>query len=696
MSLTPGKKKDEQENEAFAYEKVPEKASDSDREGTSAEKVPEKAGSVNGPDPLGAPIVTSYQTELAVPGEGVHLEWKNLNYKIQVGEETEKTVLNNISGKVKPGRLVAIMGPSGAGKSSLLNCLAGRLSYASNSKLTGEILVNGRPLQMKMEDISAYVMQEESMFVFNTVEETLEFRKNLEEHMFASEEEAQAAVDRALDNLALQHIKDTIIGNTTQRGVSGGEKKRVNIALDIFNDPPLLFLDEPTTGLDSFQAQNVMEILHQLAQKGRTVIASIHQPRSSIFPLLDDVILLSQGSCIYAGPAGDTVLKYFGEMGYENPANFNPSDYFLDLISVDLRTPELEKSSKDRHERMRNAYITHYENQSSIIEHDLKELKHVESIRTQAGFFKSFWLLCKRSWLDRIRDKEIMAQKMTMPIIFGAIFGAIYWQMPFTYDSIGDRIGILFFMAMVNAFGSTISTATVIPAQLAVVSRERKAGLYSLLAYHLSVVAVAIPYDILLNLTNPLIVLAMSNLRHGWDHWMIFTISIMLESFVSVSFGFLLSTWLPTPGSAAEIAPLWVIVFLMFSGYFLNEANIPGWLSWLKYISFVRYTFQALCVNEFKDACFEDNCEAGNQVLRDLDFEDVEIAQNLIYLALFVIVFNVIGYLILAYRGQKYMEIEKADEHSEEEAQNSWFSGYVPVGTFCSPQEPTHETLLGN
>ena len=137
------------------------------------------------------------------------------------------------------------------------------------------------------------------------------------------------------------------MGNALVRGISGGEKKRLNIATELVTDPSLVFLDEPTTGLDSFSAQSIMQTLLKMAQNARTVIATIHQPRSSIYQMFDMLMLLSEGRTMYFGHAAEAV-SYFEHLGYFCPPEFNPSDFFLDFLSLDQRSPNLEKTSRER------------------------------------------------------------------------------------------------------------------------------------------------------------------------------------------------------------------------------------------------------------------------------------------------------------------------------------------------------------
>ena len=174
----------------------------------------------------------------------IALEWVNIGYCIKTKTE-EKTIIHPMSGRVDPGEMLAIMGTSGAGKSTLLDILAGRLI---SKNLTGHILTNDMPVNYStFRKQSGYVMQSDALFPLLTVKETLHYAAHLgiQGKTYA---EREAAANSTMKLLGLEHVQDTIIGDNLTRGLSGGEKRRVSIAVDIIHEPPVIFLDEPTSG----------------------------------------------------------------------------------------------------------------------------------------------------------------------------------------------------------------------------------------------------------------------------------------------------------------------------------------------------------------------------------------------------------------------------------------------------------------
>ncbi|EWM22207.1 abc transporter g family member 7 [Nannochloropsis gaditana] len=251
------------------------------------------------------------------PIKPVGLSWRGVSLSIPLkGKKNKgktKEILHQVSGTAPAGRVTAIMGPTGSGKSSLLNALAGRVSFIKGATLEGELSVNGMPVEYGVvRRLCAYVVQDDVLYSFLTVQETLTLATHFYLPSALSEQEKATYVRDVINALGLAKARNTIIGDGQVRGVSGGERKRVSVGVELISNPSLLFLDEPTSGLDSFQAQSVMSAMGSLAQSGRTVVAAIHQPRSSIFDLLDMLVLVSEGRIIYAGSRRGLILRLPG------------------------------------------------------------------------------------------------------------------------------------------------------------------------------------------------------------------------------------------------------------------------------------------------------------------------------------------------------------------------------------------------
>ena len=266
---------------------------------------------------------------------------KNFAFKSQTDV---KPIVQSAIGVCSPRTLTAIMGPSGSGKTSLLDIISLRRKIGPDDSsrkrgsqgTKGRVTVNGRDATHfpRIHHLMAVVPQQDHLHEYLTVEETLEFMSAMVLPERASECDRRARVQEIVDQLDLGHILHSRVGGDVMRGVSGGERKRLSIALQLFKPVSCLILDEPTTGLDSEMALRLVEMLRGLANEGRTIIATIHQPSEPCFQLFDRLILLSGGYTILSGPRTD-MLRFLREIDRGVPSGWNPAEWFLQLVDFE-------------------------------------------------------------------------------------------------------------------------------------------------------------------------------------------------------------------------------------------------------------------------------------------------------------------------------------------------------------------------
>ncbi|CAI6335956.1 unnamed protein product [Periconia digitata] len=253
------------------------------------------------------------------------LAFENVSYNLN-----GKQILSGISGTVHPGELMAIMGASGAGKTTFLDILARKNKVGVHG---GDFYLNGeKVLDTEFRSVIGFVDQDDTMLPTLTVHETILDSALLRLPREMSRASKEQRVEDVEKQLGIYHIRHQKIGSEESgRGISGGEKRRVGIACELVTSPSILFLDEPTSGLDAFNAFNVVECLvHLVKNYNRTVIFTIHQPRSNIVALFDQLVLLAKGRTVYSGPF-ESCQAYFDNIGYTCPPGFNIADYLVDL-----------------------------------------------------------------------------------------------------------------------------------------------------------------------------------------------------------------------------------------------------------------------------------------------------------------------------------------------------------------------------
>lgn len=281
-------------------------------------------------------LADSHDSEDSSKVVGAHkpavLAFNQLSYTAPTG----KTVLSDVCGTAQPGQLLAIIGASGAGKSTLLDILAKKSKRGS---VQGTVTVNGRQVSsQRYRRIAGFVDQEDNLMGTLTVYETVLYSALLRLPRDMALESKKLRVLETLHELGILGIKDSRIGESGKRSISGGEKRRVSIACELVTSPAILLLDEPTSGLDAFNAKNVVECLSVLAKTyNRTIVFTIHQPRSNIVSLFDQLLLLASGQVVYAGQY-DRCQAYFDGIGHPCPPGYNIADFLIDLTMQDEST----------------------------------------------------------------------------------------------------------------------------------------------------------------------------------------------------------------------------------------------------------------------------------------------------------------------------------------------------------------------
>ena len=554
---------------------------------------------------------TMDEGSLGIEKQPIDLSWRNLTFGYdlpsakklpcfpggkekdgETGEEKpkRKMILHNCSGAVHTGQMLAIMGSSGAGKTTLLNLLAGRITSASKFTSSGQVLVNGRKRNFKsFKKISAYVMQNDDMFAELTVQEQIRFSSLLRLPSTMPQEKKLQRVDKVVQELGLSKVRDSVVGNEIIRGISGGEVKRTSLGVELVTDPSLIFLDEPTTGLDAFNALNVMATLRKLAYNGRTVITTIHQPRSNIFSMFDYLLLLSEGRTMYFGPAADA-RTYFAGLNYQSPPQFNPADFFIDLLSVDPRSKEQEEKTRARIMYLADRFKSSEE--PKMLAHDDRDIEKVEEAdsnggsqlksdlrdnKFQSNWFKEFVVLCRRSSKLILRERAATGARAVQTIIFSILLGLI-WLSSGRDDERAERqsiAGALFFITINQSFGGIFSVIFNFPLERSVVTRERASGTYRVSSYWVAKTLTEFPRTLLFVTVFSCIAYWMIGLRPEAGAFFLFILLLFITTIIAESMALAVSILAADPQVSAAINPVFMIIFLLFGGFFIQASQIP-------------------------------------------------------------------------------------------------------------------------
>uniref|UniRef100_A0A8C7KTV8 ATP binding cassette subfamily G member 2 (JR blood group) n=1 Tax=Oncorhynchus kisutch TaxID=8019 RepID=A0A8C7KTV8_ONCKI len=519
-------------------------------------------------------------------------------------------------GIMRPG-LNAILGPTGSGKSSFLDVLAAR---KDPSGLSGEVLIDGAPQPPNFKCLSGYVVQDDVVMGTLTVRENLRFSAALRLPRSVPQKEKDARVNDLITELGLTKVADAKVGTQMIRGISGGERKRTNIGMELIIDPSVLFLDEPTTGLDASTANSVLLLLKRylMANQGRTIIMSIHQPRYSIYRLFDSLTLLVSGKQVYHGPA-QNALDYFSDIGYACEAHNNPADFFLDVINgdstatamnkiqgEDIDFEELSGSRQTIEERLVDEYrnCSYFRDTQVELERITQGKQYTtkptsRTITYNSSFFTQLHWVLGRTFRNLALNPQTSVAQLGVTIFLALIVGAIFFGVKDNQSGIQNRIGALFFITTNQCF-STLSAAELFITERKLFVHEYISGYYRVSVYFLS----KILSDIITLRTIPAILFScvvyfMIGFKTTPAAFFIFMFTVTLVAYTATAMTMAISADQSVVAMANIFMTISFVFMMIFSGLLVNLPSIMNWLAWLKYLSIPRYGLTALEINEF-------------------------------------------------------------------------------------------------
>ncbi|GMF66940.1 unnamed protein product [Phytophthora fragariaefolia] len=375
--------------------------------------------------PRGARVGSLVDRDVEVKYESIRnpcvLSWSDLSYIVKGKKTPElpwgtKTILDRVSGRCAPGELTAVMGPSGSGKTTLVDLLADRIS---SGEVSGGIEVNGMERDPKtFRVVTSYVAQEDTLLGSFTVVETMRMAAKLSLPSTVTSHEIEIRVENVMDAMGLGTARDTLVGDIFRKGLSGGQKRRLSIAIELLSSPSILILDEPTSGLDSSAAHNVMKFIVRLCAEGKTVV---HQPSSLVYEMFTNDIVLSAGQTVYCGPRSK-MIPYFASTGYECPQYMNPAEYFISLVNTDFEdhaeVPKLvfAYTKSDVSKQIQDR-----------INRDRATLKHLPDIRKRPpSAWRQFGVLMYRNLVNNIRNPGIYWIRLFMYFCLSFMVGTMY------------------------------------------------------------------------------------------------------------------------------------------------------------------------------------------------------------------------------------------------------------------------------
>mmetsp|Transcript_41790 Transcript_41790/g.104472 ORF Transcript_41790/g.104472 Transcript_41790/m.104472 type:complete len:677 (+) Transcript_41790:64-2094(+) len=589
--------------------------------------------------------------------EPVSMSWRDINFSVTSkakqpdgsSASVKKQILHSVSGVVMPGEMLAICGPSGSGKTTLLDSIAGRIDGSKRGRtLTGSVLLNGMErVQDKFKQVASYVQQEHALQTPFTVRETMGYAADLLlPHSQYPSHERKKLIEDVISALGLQSCADTIVGDVFRKGLSGGQLRRLSIAIELIGNPSVLLLDEPTSGLDSSAAENIMAHLGDLARSGRTIICTIHQPPSEVWEDFDKFCLLSQGKCLYFGEA-KAAVPYFSERGYPCPQYTNPADFFLRLSNTDFeghadvdelwqafpQTPAGEQLQKELSTAMQPTAPP-------------TSGRSVSAYRN--NHFSQLITLSHRAFMNNARNPGIFLVRLIMYFGLGFMVGFMFWDLGNKYDpsDIVSRVSLLFYVAAFLVFMS-VAVLPFFIQERHVFLRERSNGWYSVGSYVLATWLMSLPGLALISIVSTTLVVLPAQLN-GFG---IFFLDLFLSLVVAEGFMALIGSVVPHYIIGIALGAATFGFFMLCEGFLIVKSDIPDWFIWGHYIAFHTYSFRPFMVNEFQhiEKFNSPQFANGMDVIKFYQMDGYDIWKDLLILLGYAGGFQVIYGLILQF-----------------------------------------------
>ncbi|KAL4899814.1 hypothetical protein BDW74DRAFT_171221 [Aspergillus multicolor] len=322
-----------------------------------------------------------------------------------------RDILSDVHGTVRSGSVFGIIGASGSGKSSLVNILSGR-----SQPTQGVIAINGRPSQPgHLRRMMGFIPQHDFVPPDLTVRENILYSGRVLLGGRLPANEIEGYIDSLIASLGLQHIRHQQVGSLVKqgsRGISGGEYKRVSIALALAGAPAAIVLDEPTSGLDATAAHSLMKLLHSISRRGIVVICVIHQPRVEIYDLLDDLLVLNAGEPVYLGKAAEA-QSVFEKLGHKFPVGSNPADVLLDIL---IHHPHVGKAG------LKGTLEASPAPALGVAEEEVLALLQTLKIR-KASWLRQVWLAFQRSMIQQSRQTSSLVLEIGSSAVVGLMVG---------------------------------------------------------------------------------------------------------------------------------------------------------------------------------------------------------------------------------------------------------------------------------
>lgn len=599
--------------------------------------------------PKSIDVIESPDCKVTVSLDNITLSLKPTLFKNTIFHHkfVPKNLLSNVTVSFKPG-VNAIMGPSGSGKTTLLNMLTGRT--ASNIGIKGDMKLNGTsiPLQF-LSNIVSYVVQDDSVLIPTlTVRETLYYQARLRLPP-SQHNRIPGIIGEMMRKMGLSDVCNVPIGDSQTKGISGGEKRRVSIAIQLLNNTKVMLLDEPTSGLDSFTSASIVSLLEQLAiSEDKTIIMTIHQPKYEIFEKFDNILLLGNGHVLYDG-SPSSLQEYFNELGYSPEYEMNFADYILDVVN---QKPDSEIGGGiTTMEKLISEWTSHVdyaENSSNLKNFNAKQFKHL--VKKRQSIKVCFSPVLERQFKVIMRNPEVLFCRLGQPCGVSVIHALYFAPLKNNVESISNRLGLIQNVMNMYYVGF-LNNMALYPAEKFTFYQEYQDDVYSTTTFMLCYLLNELPFEILCSfIFSIFLVLVIGLPRNPQMFFSMFYLGFVVMN-CGESIGIMFNTVFDHLGIATNLLSAVLTIGIFMAG--TMSLDMPVLFEAFNYINPLSYAVKALAQVGFKGQTFEcsgggDECvlDTGEAVLDQYNLVS-NYAVNMGVIAAILVMYRIVAVVVL-------------------------------------------------
>lgn len=627
-------------------------------------------------------------------------EMNNFRHKVP-----KKAILKGINLELRPGTMTAIVGPSGSGKTTLLNFLAGRQDTSQNFRTSCQYYLNGHEVKdlNNFKNIIGYVTQDDILETRHTPRKAFTYYAKLR-----GQPDPVKSAQSVIEVMHLQGCSETVIGDVFIRGLSGGEKKRTSIGIELISNPRLLFLDEPTTGLDSATALDIIMNIAELRSKGMTVAATLHQPSEELLALFDRVLFLVDGMLCFGGNPL-SIESRLRSLNIHKTKFEQPLEAFMKAVDKDdIKVLAMQKNKMHDEETIKKIHMDRISELTSA-QDKIDRSEYTPPVPSKEGyeklikisresnqmlpFLSQVWLIFYNYfYLFNSQPRGLLMRlfMISMNFIFLILVFIITpdpKDNPFV--SIQNYAGF-FFMCTINSFmGGNSTAATLLMPAKPLFRKDNQARVYSRAAYFMGISASVMPFYLIVWCIMSIVYFFVFRLNQiPMTNLLWYIAFINVSNLAGGSFGMLLSALAEKYNDISALMPLVVMPMNVVSGFFANVLTITWPLRILSYVAPTRFAFQGIVLNHFRDRnlylqnckieipCLDNQSEnciyyppPGTTMSNQCDpfvrfnFEQKEVWLNFLIACILFVAWRIIAFIVFLWR---YRERYTIYEHDPE------------------------------